>query len=81
MNIQRLKAGNKKATNLTLSENLIAEAKALKINLSQAAEMGLAKAVSAEKARIWKEENAEAIESSNEWVRKNGIPLEKYRQF
>ena len=31
--------------------------------------------------RLWQEENAEAIRSSNEWVEKNGLPLEKYRPF
>jgi antitoxin CcdA len=29
----------------------------------------------------WLRENAEALESSNEFVRKHGLPLEKYRQF
>jgi len=31
--------------------------------------------------RKWLEENAEAIKSINEWVEKNGLPLDKYRQF
>lgn len=31
--------------------------------------------------RQWLEENAEAIKSINEWVEKNGLPLEKYRLF
>jgi antitoxin CcdA len=31
--------------------------------------------------RLWQEENAEAIRSSNEWVEKHGLPLEKYRPF
>lgn len=29
----------------------------------------------------WIEENREAIESSNAWVEKHGLPLAKYRQF
>ncbi len=32
-------------------------------------------------ARIWAEENAEAIRSSNEWVEQKGLPLAKYRPF
>jgi hypothetical protein len=36
--------------------------------------------ISAE-GRKWLEENAEAIKSMNEWVEKNGLPLEKYRMF
>ena len=34
-----------------------------------------------ERGRKWLEENAEAIKSINEWVEKNGLPLEKYRMF
>jgi antitoxin CcdA len=29
----------------------------------------------------WIEENRAAIEASNAWVEKHGLPLEKYRQF
>ena len=31
--------------------------------------------------RVWQEESVEAIRSSNEWVEKNGLPLDKYRPF
>jgi post-segregation antitoxin (ccd killing protein) len=29
----------------------------------------------------WREESREAMESSNAWVEKHGLPLAKYRQF
>ena len=29
----------------------------------------------------WREENREAMESSNAWVKKHGLPLARYRQF
>jgi antitoxin CcdA len=32
-------------------------------------------------AEQWKRENREAIEWSNDYVRKHGLPLEKYRMF
>ncbi|WP_416898355.1 MAG: type II toxin-antitoxin system CcdA family antitoxin [Minwuia sp.] len=32
-------------------------------------------------ARQWREENAAAIDSWNDWVEKNGLPLEKHRPF
>jgi hypothetical protein len=32
-----------------------------------------------EQSRKWLEENAEAIKEWNDWVEKNGFPLEKYR--
>lgn len=71
----------RRASNLSLDAGLIAEAKTLDINVSRAAEEGLARAVAAEKTRRWKEENREALESSNEYVRRHGLPLEKYRLF
>lgn len=72
---------SKKPTNLSLDVSLLAEAKELNINLSSAAEDGLRQAVAQAKSERWKVENAEALESSNKWVEKNGLPLERYRQF
>ena len=71
----------KKATNVSLAENLLAEAKELRINVSQAAEAGVAKAVAEKRAELWVKDNWEAIESSNAYVEKYGLPLEKYRMF
>jgi antitoxin CcdA len=83
MRIMNAQAGvsRKRGTNVSLREDLIAEARALGINLSSACEDGLAKAVKAEKERRWIEENAEAIRSYNEWIAKNGNPLARYRMF
>ena len=33
----------------------------------------------AEEVQKWREENAEAIASVNEWIEKNGLPLAKHR--
>lgn len=71
----------RKPTNLSLDSSLVGEARTLKINLSQAAEEGVRAAVAAAKAERWKRENAEAIREANAWVEKNGLPLERYRQF
>lgn len=71
----------KKATNISLSEPLLAEAKALRINISQAAEAGLAKAVAEKRAELWVTENAKAFECWNEYVEQNGLPLAKHRNF
>ena len=71
----------KKPTNLSLDLDLLTEARAIGVNLSQAAELGVKQAVSAAKAERWKEENAEALQSSNAWVEQNGLPLEHYRNF
>jgi DNA-binding PadR family transcriptional regulator len=32
-----------------------------------------------EEGKRWREENAEAIRSINEWVEENGLPLDPYR--
>ncbi|MBO6539755.1 MAG: type II toxin-antitoxin system CcdA family antitoxin [Rhizobiaceae bacterium] len=75
------RAPARKSVNLSLNKELLAEAKELGINMSRIAEESIAQAVSAEKSRRWKEENREAIESSNAYVEKHGLPLAKYRMF
>jgi len=71
----------RKSTNLSLDARLVAEAKNLDINISRVAEQGIAEAVAEEKARLWKIENREAIESLNGYVEKQGIPEQASRQF
>ncbi len=71
----------KKPTNLSLDQALLQEARELGVNLSQAAEHGLRQAVASAKAGAWKRENKAAMESSNAWVDKRGLPLERFRRF
>ena len=71
----------RKATNVTLGEALLAEAKSLNINISQAAEAGLARAVAERRAEMWLAENRGALDSSNAYVEANGLPLARYRAF
>ena len=71
----------RKATNLTIDADLVAEARALKVNVSRAAEAGIAEAIRRERNRIWQDDNADAIAGANKWVEKNGLPLGKYRLF
>lgn len=68
-------------TKLSLDQRVVAEAKALGLDVSRIVEEAISDAVRAEKNRRWKEENREALESINAWVRENGLPLEKYRLF
>jgi antitoxin CcdA len=72
---------HRKSTNLSLDARLIAEAKDLNINISRVAEHGIAQAVAEEKARLWKIENREVLESLNGYVEEHGIPLQEHRQF
>ncbi len=73
--------GPKRATNVSLAADLVTEAKRLGVNVSQACEAGLAAQIRKERGEEWKRENREAIESSNDYVRKHGLPLARYRLF
>lgn len=81
MSSHQYAAAPKKATNVSLAEPLLAEAKVLRINVSQAAEAGVARAVAEKRAELWVAENAEAFECWNAYVEKNGLPLARYRTF
>jgi antitoxin CcdA len=72
---------NKRATNVTIDPNLLAEARELNINLSATLEASLREAVSAQKAAQWLEENRHALLAYNAWIDQNGLPLAEYRQF
>ena len=74
-------AASRRAANLSLDADLLIEARAMKINLSRAAEDGIARAVAAERARVWAKENADVIRSNIDYVEKHGLPLEKFRMF
>lgn len=71
----------RKPTNISLDSDLLDAAKALGVNISRACERGLAEQVSETRAERWLEENKQALESSNLYVEKNGLPLARYRQF
>ena len=71
----------RKATNVTLDAGLLEQAKTLGINVSKASEEGLIRAVSLREEAIWMQANQAALESSNAYVDRNGIPLAKHRNF
>ncbi|GAC27308.1 type II toxin-antitoxin system CcdA family antitoxin [Brumicola pallidula] len=74
-------ASLKKRTNLSINEILLNEAKELGINISSSAESGIKHALIERKRLLWLEDNKEAITSSNDYVVRNGLPLEKFRNF
>ncbi|MEE4014790.1 type II toxin-antitoxin system CcdA family antitoxin [Roseibium sp. FZY0029] len=71
----------RKATNLTIDMSLVGSAKELGVNISQAAEEGIRRAVSQARAERWKQENQAALNSSNDFVDQHGLPLETSRLF
>lgn len=74
-------AAKRRPTNLSIDATLIQAARDLNVNVSRAAEEGIARAVADEARRRWKDENRAAIESWNAWVDEEGLPLAGLRQF
>ena len=72
---------NRRPTNVSLPEGLVAEAKALDVNLSRACEAGLAAAVRAARAERWTAENRSAMESWSAPLEREGLPLARHRGF
>ncbi|MBV1876760.1 MAG: type II toxin-antitoxin system CcdA family antitoxin [Pseudomonadales bacterium] len=71
----------KKATNLSINKELLAEARILKINLSATLEQALTEKVRMERRRQWLEDNQQAIDTCNELAKKNGLFADKHRIF
>ena len=76
-----MSATARRPTNVSLPEALVAEAKALEVNLSRACEAGLDAAVRAARAQRWKAENAAAMASWAEPLERHGLPLARFRSF
>jgi antitoxin CcdA len=64
------------ATNVSISPELLDEAWGLGINVSQAAERGLAYAIAEQRAVVWLEESRAAIESSNAFIADHGVEIQ-----
>jgi antitoxin CcdA len=77
----RQSSARKKPTNLSLDATLVARAKDMGINVSEACERGLADEVKKAREKKWLEENKAALDWSNDYVEKHGLPLAKYRMF
>lgn len=75
------KQAPKKAANLSLNSNLLAEAKRLNINLSATLEKALEKEVSQRLRSEWLEQNSDAIEACNELSEVHGLFSDSYRVF
>ena len=71
----------KRATNLTLSVDVLEAAKRLDINISQACDAHLRALVRDTQARRWREEHADFIAAYNATVESEGLPLDEWRGF
>jgi antitoxin CcdA len=63
----------KTAVNLSVSEVILREARALKLNLSQVFEEGLREHLRRRRAEKWQEENRDAIKAYNERIEREGL--------
>jgi len=71
-----------RSTKVPLNSDLVEEARAMDIDLSRAAEAGIARAITIEKAtRDFERDHADVIRSNNEFIARHGLPLRKYRTF
>jgi antitoxin CcdA len=73
--------GTSVATNVSLDVSLVAEARELGVNISRASAAGLEEAVAKARADRWLENNRSALNSSNAFVGKSGLPLKSLRLF
>ena len=71
----------RKATNLTVNSDLLSQAKALGINLSQLLEQSLTQEVKKRKAELWLRENQAAIQNYNQDVLDLGLFSDDLRSF
>jgi antitoxin CcdA len=71
----------RRAANVSLDSRILAEAKALGINISRACEGGLEAEIARARRETWLAENGEALDSSNAFAEANGLPLAALRQF
>jgi antitoxin CcdA len=71
----------KRATNLSLSADVLEAAKDLGINISQVCDDYLGALVRREQERKWREDQADFVAAYNATVAAEGLPLDEWRSF
>ena len=71
----------KQALNLSVKAGTVMLARELGMNLSQTVDVLLEQEVKRRYWEKWREDNREAFEAYNQRIRKEGLPLAKYRSF
>ena len=71
----------KRATNLTLSADVLDAAKALEINISLVCDKYLRQMVTQEQERRWRSEHADFIAAYNATIEAEGLPLDQWKTF
>lgn len=81
MKVGSMLASSRRSTSLSLDRSLVDEARRLGVNLSRAAEAGVAEAVRAARRRQWQDDHADAIAAYNRYIETQGLPLAARRKF
>lgn len=71
----------KRATNLSLSSDVLDAAKVLDLNISQICDNHLREVVRREQERKWREDHADFIAAYNATMEAEGLPLDEWRSF
>lgn len=71
----------KKPTNLSVDPELLKQARALGLNLSEVFERSLLDAIAEKQGQKWLAENKEAIEAYNRHVERHGVFSKGLRRF
>jgi antitoxin CcdA len=71
----------KRATNLSLSADVLDAAKSLQINVSQLCDNYLRGVVRHEQMQRWRAEHADFIAAYNATIETEGLPLDEWRAF
>jgi antitoxin CcdA len=71
----------KRATNLSLSADVLDAAKSLHINISQICDNYLRDVVQQEQMHRWRSEHADFIAAYNATIEIEGLPLDEWRTF
>jgi antitoxin CcdA len=79
--VSRTHSSSKRATNLSLSIDVLRSAKALNINISQLCDSYLREFVRSEHTRRWREEHHDFIEAYNVTIETEGLPLDEWKSF
>lgn len=74
-------AYGKRATNVSINQGLLEEARALDINLSATLERAVEAEIRARRRALWLQENAAAIEAYNARVECDGVFSDGLRAF
>lgn len=77
----RVRQPLKRATNLSLSVDVLEAAKALELNISQVCDTYLRALVTQEQTRRWRSDYADFIATYNATIETEGLPLDQWRSF